>query len=153
MRTRRWISGSRRFPILRALRSRAGTWLAGCVREGDAGASAKRTGSSHDAAGPCGAREYQGFTPKLTGLNTVMNGDGERILFPLFGAAALVFLDRVRKRRSAAAGARTPAPARVRCAGRAGRAVVLCCSAKFPPRVFFWPSSAAAWASCSRWRW
>ena len=37
-------------------------------------------------------REYQGYTPKLASLDTVMNSDGERILLPLFGAAALVFL-------------------------------------------------------------
>jgi len=37
-------------------------------------------------------REYQGFAPRLTELKIVMNQDGERILFPLLGAAALVFL-------------------------------------------------------------
>ena len=37
-------------------------------------------------------REYQGFAPRLTQLKTVMNKDGERILFPLLGAAGLVFL-------------------------------------------------------------
>lgn len=37
-------------------------------------------------------REFEGFAPQLASLKTVMNSDGERILLPLLGAAALVFL-------------------------------------------------------------
>ena len=37
-------------------------------------------------------RDFQGFVPNLTPLATSMNRDGERILFPLLGAALLVFL-------------------------------------------------------------
>jgi putative ABC transport system permease protein len=36
--------------------------------------------------------DFQGFAPNLTPLATQMNRDGERILFPLLGAALLVFL-------------------------------------------------------------
>jgi putative ABC transport system permease protein len=36
--------------------------------------------------------DFQGFVPNLTPLATQMNRDGERILFPLLGAALLVFL-------------------------------------------------------------
>ena len=35
---------------------------------------------------------FQGFTPKLTPLPAEMNRDGDRILWPLLGAAGLVFL-------------------------------------------------------------
>jgi putative ABC transport system permease protein len=37
-------------------------------------------------------RDFQGFAPRLTPLPAEMNRDGERILFPLLGAAVLVFL-------------------------------------------------------------
>jgi putative ABC transport system permease protein len=36
--------------------------------------------------------DFQGFVPRLTPLATEMNRDGQRILYPLLGAAALVFL-------------------------------------------------------------
>jgi len=36
--------------------------------------------------------DFQGFAPNLTPLATDMNRDGNRILFPLLGAAALLFL-------------------------------------------------------------
>src|SRR5215510_10034154 len=36
--------------------------------------------------------DFQGFVPNLTPLATQMNRDGKRILFPLLGAALLVFL-------------------------------------------------------------
>ncbi len=37
-------------------------------------------------------REFQGIVPHLLALNAEMNRDGERILFPLLGAAGLVLL-------------------------------------------------------------
>jgi putative ABC transport system permease protein len=37
-------------------------------------------------------RDFEGFVPKLTALPEEMNGEGQRILFPLLGAAGLVFL-------------------------------------------------------------
>src|SRR5215813_15533767 len=36
--------------------------------------------------------DFQGFVPNLTRLATQLNRDGRRILFPLLGAALLVFL-------------------------------------------------------------
>src|SRR5262249_51797526 len=36
--------------------------------------------------------DFQGFVPKLTPLATEMNRDGKRILYPLLGAAGLLFL-------------------------------------------------------------
>jgi putative ABC transport system permease protein len=37
-------------------------------------------------------RDFQGIVPRVQSLTAEMNRDGERILFPLFGAAALVLL-------------------------------------------------------------
>lgn len=37
-------------------------------------------------------RDFEGFAPRLTPLPREMNRDGERILYPLLGAAGLVFL-------------------------------------------------------------
>ncbi len=37
-------------------------------------------------------RDFQGIVPEVRSLSSEMNRDGERILFPLLGAAALVLL-------------------------------------------------------------
>jgi putative ABC transport system permease protein len=39
-----------------------------------------------------GERDFQGFVPRLQSLSAELNRDGERILFPLMGAAGLVLL-------------------------------------------------------------
>ena len=40
--------------------------------------------------------DLEGRTPRVQPLVSAMNADGQRILLPLFGAAALVLLHRVR---------------------------------------------------------
>jgi hypothetical protein len=63
-------------------------------------------------------RDFQGIVPRVQPLSAELNRDGERILFPLLGAAGAA--DCVRKRGRAVAGAGPATAAGVRGAGGAG---------------------------------